>query len=300
MAIDIIARGLATSLIGADGKIDSAKMPVLNEVPEGTPFYPVGQLSDSRLVAGKTAEEILLMILYGVVSPTLTNPELSIALSADNQQLIIGRKSLIAGSLSFNRGKIDPAYGTSGYRSGAPISYTIGNLTVTSSNNSYDFQIELTPTLTTTSLIYGVTYGKGEQPVNSIGQNVDQPLEEGSIYHSIELNAAYALYDMNGKDILFQWFEDNDGQGYLSAFASEGAGNKQSFAISSKLNVVGIKAFNPMTQQWEWLGGSARASLTHFDATIINGESLNETEDYVLYTHNQPAKGERELRIYVI
>ena len=42
MAIDIIARGLATSLIGADGKIDSAKMPVLNEVPEGTPFYPVG------------------------------------------------------------------------------------------------------------------------------------------------------------------------------------------------------------------------------------------------------------------
>jgi hypothetical protein len=42
MAIDVIARGLASSLIGSDGKIDSAKMPTLGEVPSGTTFYPVG------------------------------------------------------------------------------------------------------------------------------------------------------------------------------------------------------------------------------------------------------------------
>jgi hypothetical protein len=46
MAIDIIARGLAASLIGSDGKIDSAKMPVLSGVSDLQGFTPVGSLTD--------------------------------------------------------------------------------------------------------------------------------------------------------------------------------------------------------------------------------------------------------------
>lgn len=42
MAIDTIARGLASSIIGPDGKIESSKMPTLNEVPADATFYPVG------------------------------------------------------------------------------------------------------------------------------------------------------------------------------------------------------------------------------------------------------------------
>jgi len=34
MAIDIIARGLASSLIGADGRVDATKMPTLS-IPVG-------------------------------------------------------------------------------------------------------------------------------------------------------------------------------------------------------------------------------------------------------------------------
>ena len=148
MAIDVIARGLASSLIGSDGKIESSKMPTLNAVPEGTTFYPVGQLSNPALVAGKTAEEILLMMLYGIVSSTLTDPSLSVALSDENTQLIIGRPAALKGTLSFNRGKIDPAFTTSGYRAGAPVFYSIGEYTFESNNTLYDFDIELTPTTT--------------------------------------------------------------------------------------------------------------------------------------------------------
>lgn len=136
--------------------------------------------------------------------------------------------------------------------------------------------------------------------MNSIGQPVGAPLPSGLISSTIELTAAYALYNASGIEQEFEWFEDDAGQGYVSIFASEGSGIQQSFAIADTFTVAGIKTFNPMTQQWEWLGGSAKASLTHFDTSVIDGESLGEAVNYVLYTHNQPAKGERKLRIYVL
>lgn len=301
MAIDIIARGLATSLIGSDGKIANDKMPIMDAVPEGTRFYPVGQLSDGSLVAGKTAEEILLMMLYGIVSPTLIDPHLSIALNDENEALIIGRQTMLKGTLTFDRGTINPAFGTSGYRAGAPISYAIDNTVVESSSNSCDFMISLTPTNAKVSIPYSVQFAEGEQPMNSIGQPFSAPYPSGALTSTLELTASYALLDSEGEDIHFEWFEEeNEGSGYHAAFASESTGERQHFAIAENVSVIGIKAYNPLTQQWAWLGGSARASLTHFDTTIISGESLGETQNYVLYTHNQPASGERELRIYVL
>ena len=300
MAIDIIARGLATSLVGADGKIDSSKMPVLGEVPEGTTFYPIGQLSNPDLVAGKTAEEILLMMLYGVVTPTLTDPKLSLALSAENEQLIIGRPSVVKGALSFSRGKIDPAFGTSGNRSGAALSYTVNGETVVASGNSYDFEFEILPTTDTISIGYSVNYAQGEQPMNSIGQPYGAPLTAGSISSSFDLNAAYPLYDKDGEDIRFTWFKEDDGEGYLANFATETTTFKQHFMVSEQVNVIGIKSFDTMTQQWTWLGGeTAEVSLTYFDTTQIAGESLDEKTNYTLFTHNYLLVGDRELRIYI-
>ena len=301
MAIDIIARGLATSLIGSDGKISADKMPILSGTSELSGFTSIGKLTDASLIEGKTAEEILMMMLYGVVSPTLTEPGLSIALSADTLPLIIGHPSLLKGTLTFDRGKIEPAYGTSGYRAGEPINYTVGDMIIESPGAQCDFEITLTPDSANTSLLYSVSYREGEQPLNSIGQTVNAPYPAGSINSSIVIQSAYQLYDAEYNIKEFTWFKDKDGQGYLSTFASEGSGVQQSFAISDAVTVVGVKAYDTMTQQWTWLGGqTAAVSLTHFDTTIITGDSLGETTNYVLYTHNQPASGERELRIYII
>lgn len=300
MAIDIIARGLASSLVGSDGKIAAEKMPTLGAVPEGTLFYPLGQLTDSSLVAGKTAEEILLMMLYGIVNPTFTDPSLSIALSDENETPIIGRATVLKGALTFDRGQINPAFTTSGYRAGAPTSYSIDNQIIETTSTVYDFELALTPTETTTWISCAVAYGEGEQPVNSIGQPIGAPLPAGTISAMLEITAAYALYNAAGFEQDFTWFEDESGEGYLSTFVSESTGEKQSFAVSSAVSVIGIKSFDPLSQSWQWLGGSATASLKHFDATLVSGESLGETDDYILYTHNQAAKGERELRIYII
>ena len=301
MAIDIIARGLATSLIGPDGKIASEKMPVFENVSEMPGFTAIGHLTSAAQMEGKTAEEILLMMLFGIVNPTLTNPSVKVALSDTMETPIIGRPTVLKGAFTFNRGSISPAYGTSGYRSGAPTKYMIGDLMVDTSSTSYDFEIPFTPTEKEILLPYEVLYAEGEQPLNSAGQPFGAPLSAGSISGTLKAIAMYPLYSAEGEDKEFTFFEDDDGIGYFSNFQSEAAtGERQSFAVSSHATVVGVKAFNILTQQWEWLGSQTAAiSLTYFDTTIIQGGSLGESENYILYTYNSTPVGARELKIYI-
>lgn len=300
MAIDTIARGLATSLMGSDGRLSSDKAPVVTGTAELSGFTSIGKLTDPTLIEGRTTEEILLMMLYGVVNPTFTNPSLSIAMNDDMAQPIIGRPSLLKGTLTFDRGLIDPAYGTSGYRAGLPNHYSINDHEIESTVLVYDFEMEVTPTSDIVLLEYAVRYDAGDQPLNSIGQEVDKPLPAGMISGSLELTAAYPLYNADGADHPFEWFKDEDGSGYLSMFSTEMDGTRQSFAVSSATTVVGVKAFNALTQRWEWIGSQTAAiSLTYFDTSRLTGESLGETTDYIVYTYNSTPVGARELRIYV-
>lgn len=300
MAIDIIARGLASSLVDSNGKIATDKMPVLQGTSELSGFTSIGKLTDPSLIEGKTAEEILLMMLYGIVSPTLTNPSFNILLSEENAQPIIGRQTALKGTLTFDRGKIEPAYGTSGYRAGLPISYTINGETIESNVTSYDFSLDVIPTSDIVTLSCSVNYATGEQPVNSIGQPFDSALPAGTLSSSVKLTAVYPLYTASGAEQDFEWFKDDDGHGYLSTFAAEIDGVRQSFAVSNQATVIGVKGYNVLTQQWEWLGSqTAAVSLTYFDTTIISGDSLGEKTDYIVYTYNATPIDERELRIYI-
>lgn len=299
MAIDIIARGLATSLLGSNGKIASDKMPTLEGTSGLEGFYPLGKLTDPSLIEGKTSEEILLMMLFGVVSPTLTAPSLSIELNT-KAPLIIGRETQLEGALVFDRGTIDPAYGTSGFRAGLPTSFAIADELIETTSTTCNFNFSFIPTNAENKILYSVAYAEGEQPLNSIGQEVDSPLPAGLLSDTLTISAIYPIYCDEGKELEFEWFEDEDGEGYASVFEYETNDNRQSFAVSTELEVVGVKSFDQLTQQWIWLGGeTAEVSLTHFDTTTVKGESLGETTDYVLYTHNYLLVGDRELRIYV-
>lgn len=299
MAIDIVARGLATSLIGSDGKIASDKMPVMDLISNTADFRPVGNITDPASIAGKTAEEVLLMMLFGVVNPTFTDPSLAVELSSDAVG-IVGRETSLQGALKFDRGSITPAYGTSGFRAGLPTSYTIDSQSFETSATEYAFNITFTPTFGSNIISFAVNYARGEQPKNSVGEDYELPLPAGALSKSIVIQGVYQLYDAQGNEIPFELIQDEDGLAYVSVYASEGSGTKQSFSIASDVTVIGVKQFNTMTQQWDWINGSAEASLQTFDTTIVAGETLGESVDYTLYTHNGSARGERELRVYIL
>lgn len=300
MAIDIIARGLATSLLDSSGKISSDKLPTIGAAPDGATFHPIGGITDSAAIEGKTAEEILLMMLYGVTNPTLIPPSLLVQIN-NSLPLVAGENVEIVGTLKFNRGAISPAYGTSGYRAGAPEYYLINNEKIESNLSTLDFSFNYTPLSGSNHMIFSVVHGEGEQPYNSTGAIYDSPYPAGTCTQSIVLDAVYAVYDLNHNKVDFVYFTEDDGEGYeviMLSEAVEGA-DKQSFAIANNMTVVGIKQYDVLAQDWLWIGGSAEASLGTFDKTEIHKDNLGEIEDYVLYTHNGSARGVRQLRVYI-
>lgn len=298
MAIDLIARGLAASLIGLDGKIASDKLPVFGEVTDTAGFIPIGGVTDPSLLEGKTAEEVVLMMLFSVVTPTLTSPSLSLDLSS-SATVIAGQENIISGTLRFNRGTIVPALGTSGFRAGEPTSYVFAGTYYTTSALEVPFSIAYTPVLGENKIAYSVHYSEGEQPLDSKGQPFGAPLAAGTITKTLVMNALYQLYSAEGELLDFTYFKEKDGQGYLTTLSSESSGIKQSFAVAEGVTVVGVKQYDMITSSWSWIGGSAQASLETFDTTVLSGTALNEPRNYICYTHNGSDRSARELRIYV-
>lgn len=290
MAIDIVARGLALSVLGADGKVSADKMPTFT-IPsgEGVEFTPVGALTDVNWIKGRTAEEILQAILFGLVYPTLTEPEFNIEITSDTT-IIAGVSTVIEGVLHFNRGEIIAADGSSTPRTGAATQYMVQGAEQENTGTDVPFSVTLTLDIGTHELIAQVTFEEGAQPVDSLGNPYSEPYAAGYLMTAAYLTAISNLTDALGNALTFTYFDDETGTGYQTVAASESTGVKQSFAVDVSTPILGIKQLNPITQSWEWIGGTAAASLKTF--TIVEEEGI------ITYTHNGSAAGTRELQLY--
>lgn len=286
MAIDIIARGLASSILNDKGQIDAGKMPTLNTpTGENIQFNPVGGLVDQSWIEGRTAEEILMAILFGLVNPVLIDPSFEIELTSKSA-MIANQEGVIEGKLLFNQGEIRAADGSVLPRTG-----NITQLIVDGRATSESFSIPFTPALGRNIIVATVEFAEGLQPVDNLGNPYGSPYPAGSMTASIEITGINNLTTAEGEDIEFDYFEAADGSGYQSIYDAEITDIKQSFVISAETPVIGIKQFNTLSQQWEWIGGSPEASLTTFDVVKQDGK--------LIYVHNGSIKGERELRLYI-
>lgn len=106
--------------------------------------------------------------------PELVAPSATIS-TTGNTLLECGSTLSTAIKIEFDRGKIDPAYGTSGYRSGAATGYTLDGTTQMSGT------FAVTVTEAKTSYQGSVSYAAGEQPKDSDGEDYDSPLAAGSV-----------------------------------------------------------------------------------------------------------------------
>ena len=133
-------------------------------------------------------ETVMRNILDPVLYPELTAP--SATLTATGAKLLETGSSIdTLMTVTFNRGQINPSYGTSGYRSGEAIDYTLAGLT------QFANVFNVTVTEAKTSYTATVRYGQGEQPLDSEGEDYDSPLPAGSVV-TPELNYEFvdALY----------------------------------------------------------------------------------------------------------
>ena len=152
--------------------------------PTPTPTT-IGGIIEGMTFNNLTIQQMLDYILYPELFPTLTNPSNTFTISSLDPYYEVGFQiNTLTMMATFNRGLINPAYTTSGFRSGPPTQY---NYTGYGLNNVPTNALNDIQTITNYIIIPGsqswsgnVTYSQGEQPLSSKGNPYDSPLPAGT------------------------------------------------------------------------------------------------------------------------
>lgn len=234
-------------------------------------------------------ETIIRDMLNPLENPTLVPP--SASLSATGPKLLEkGDELNTVVTVSFNRGQINPAYGTSGYRSGPATAYSLNGSEEQEGNSFFYTVVEGDDELKAI-----VRYSEGEQPKNSAGEDYAEPLPAGTVESSILtyefVNALWA----NTSDILTvtkQALVSKLAKVKEFLFPEQTAVNPEIFDVPSTWTITAIEVLNTLSNQWENCSHEFTTSTTeHNDAsgTLVT---------YTRYTDNRGySAGSRTIRI---
>lgn len=279
---------------------DSSKVFLNN----GTTAYEVGGIPVGTNLYGKTYDQILNLMLYSSSVPTLTDPSITITL--DKYLFSLGSSAEVNGVVSFERGKIDPAYGTSGYRAGLPEKYYLNGATINSSELSMPFSVVLDNVQKENNLTFWVQYRQGEQPKDSNGNDYELPLLAGRVSAVVNVVGASPVFSkLEGSEWTEQGIEvaaTEDGRGIEVDMPAEPTSSaKQVIAIDAALNIIGVKQYDEFRNVWDWIYDTPEESLEAFN---IEESTVTDTEgnEYAvrIYTNALPQIGSRKLRFYTV
>lgn len=197
-------------------------------------------------------------------NPTLTAP--SAALTVSGGTLIeSGAEVEKTFTVTFNRGTISPANGTSGKRSGAAVGYALNNGTEQASNTFNSVVNSSNKTFKAT-----VSYEAGEQPKNNKGENYSTPLPAGTvqsniitfefvnpIYSNAANNAVIAKESLISKSVKTKEF----------AFAASTVSTPEVFEVDASWTITKVEVLNDLSGKWENCASEFTVSnVTHKDA----------------------------------
>ena len=273
----------------------------------------LGGILSGTTLTGKTANEILEELLVPVLFPSFTIPSNTFTKSSPSGTLFeVGYVGNFNFSAGFNRGTINPAYTTSGFRSGLPTTY---NYTGTGLPSTFSSSaLSDTQTSTGYTILIGnqswsgsVTFLGGEQPKDSKGNDYDSPYPSGttsSITRTVE--GVHPLFgtttSITGvtKQTLVSMLTGNN---VVFSMVAETGGNKQKFDIPDTWTgaptnrpLVGIQTFNTVSSVWEYQGGNAANSLTFWD-TSATTHTIDGVINYTRYTYNSSDRSSVQIRL---
>ena len=240
---------------------------------ELTVVKAVGGISVGTTYATGTAlEKIFRDMLAPVLYPTLTNP--SATLTATGVKLLETGSTLnTTFTVTFNRGSISPAYGTSGKRSGNATGYSLNGGAVQTGNT-------FNATITSAQLNYqaAVNYAAGEQPKDSAGNNYSTPLPAGSVNSNmITYEFVDAIYanTLSAETMTKQSLvSKGDGSVQFDLPATTVA-NPEQIDIPGSWTVSKIEVLNTLSGQWEDATSQFTATTTSHNDAAGNPVSYN-------------------------
>lgn len=239
--------------------------------------------------AGVSLETIIRDMLSPVLYPTLTNPSATLT--------VLGTTLLEHGTVisktftcTFSQGSINPAYGTSGKRSGPAGTYSLNGGTPQTGNTFTETVSESNKTFRV-----NVTYAEGPQPKDSAGNNYSTPLPAGDVdSNDITYDFTYAIWS-NASDSTsidkMDLVKQSDKQRVINFGACDEA-HPEVFDIPTAWGLTAIKVKNDLTGTWDdCTEDFTPSSVTHKDAADVD-------VNYTRYTCNLGYDmGPRDIRV---
>jgi hypothetical protein len=248
-----------------------------------------GITSGTNYAKGTPLENIFKNLLNPVAYPTLTNP--SVSLSGTGSKLLeTGATLAVTLTATFSRGSINPAYGTSGYRSGAVQGYTLNNGTEQAGNTWSE-----TVSASNKTFKCSARYAAGEQPKDSVGNDYNSPLPAGSV------ESGAVTYDF--VDAMWANTSNITTVAKLSlvakstkqrdmTFPAQTTANPEIFDIPASWTVTAVQVKNDLSGAWE----DASSQFTVTDTTHDNAGGTSTA--YKRYTFNLGiGTGSRQIRV---
>ena len=255
-----------------------------------TPAIAVGGITaGTTYEEGTSLETIFRDMLEPTLYPTFTAP--SATLSGSGSKLLEAGSTLNATlTATFNRGSINPAYGTSGYRSGAATGYILNGGTEQSGNTWSEVV-----TASNRSFSASVKYSEGDQPKDSKGNDYGSPLPAGSVntgtvsYEFVD--AMYANTSNIGTIAKLSLVSKSTKQRDMN-FPAQTVVNPEVFDIPASWTVTAIQVKNDLSGQYE----DASSQFTVTDVTHDNAGGVSTA--YKRYTFSLGiATGARSVRV---
>ena len=227
--------------------------------------------------AGTAYDKLWKDLLNPVAYPTLTNP--SATLTATGAKLLEKGSTLATTmTVAFSRGSINPAYSTSGYRSGVALDYALNGGTAQVGNT---FSV----TVDESQLTYQATvnYAAGEQPKDSEGNDYDSPLAAGSVNSntlSYEFTDAMWSNVANIATIAKMSLVSKSAKQRDMNFGAQTVANPETFDVPVSWTVTAIQVKNDLSGVYE----DASAQFTVTDTT--HDDAAGTSVAYKRYTFN--------------
>lgn len=248
-----------------------------------------GIKAGDNFIAGTEFETLFRDLLNPTLYPTLTAPTATISATGD-KLIETGDTLSTTMTVTFNRGSISPAYGTSGYRSGAASAYSL---------NGGESQVnnEFVVTVDGSQLTYQATvnYTAGEQPKDSSGSNYDAPLEAGTVNtNTITYEFVDALWaNTSSISTVSKLSLVSKSTGVKNfVFPAATVSNPEVFDVPASWTVTGVEVLNTLSNNWE-------SCANEFSITDVTHEDASSTSvNYKRYTCNLGyAMASRQIRV---
>ena len=238
---------------------------------------------------GDELETVLRDMLDPILYPTFINP--SASLSATGTKLLEKGATLsVTFTASFNRGSINPAYGTSGYRSGDANGYSLNGGTSQAGNTWNETVSEAQ-----TSYVAVVSYDEGEQPKDSKGNDYDSPLPAGFVNSntiSYEFVNAIWANTVDISSIAKLGLVSKSAKQKDMLFPPQTVAHPEVFDIPASWTVTAVQVKNDLSGAFE--DASAQFTISNVTHEDAGGTSTN----YKRYTFNMGFDtGSRTVRV---